>query len=222
MPDSAVLDRGPSPAAADLAMLMIDHEAPVYDAALVPDGQRYVVLCDKIGGKPIFQGTGRDQRIVKVLAAHNKGDVVSAEDLGGKAEVCRLLMRHKPFLRAATAFEATQRQVTLEDNPRAAVIDELLAEERRKTAIAQAQLDQAGAEYAQLQGLLAGQRGTNQQATDQLIGQLNANVEDLRRQNEALLDQAGKMAAELEAARSKAEQGGGTVPSKGNSGQPRR
>jgi hypothetical protein len=182
---------------ADLAKMLIDHDVPVYNTGLVNEGDRFVVLCDKIGGRPVYSKNERGEQIItNVLPPREKGDVVSVADLGGAWEVCRLLARPRPFLRAATPFEATQAKVTVSDDPRKNIaVEEMLAEERRKSAAMVAMSDQKDAEIGRLRSLMA-QPSPGVSATQQAeaLAMKNQAIEALQRQNEALQAQLSEMA----------------------------
>lgn len=187
---------------ADLAKMLIDHDVPTYDTGLVHEGDRFVVLCDKIGGRPVYSKNERGEQVITgVLPPRSKGDVVSVADLGGAWEVCRLLARPQPFLRAATPFEATQQRVTVAEDPRKnAAVEELLSEERRKNAAMVAMSDQKDAEIGRLRSLMA-QPSPGVSATQQAeaLALKNQTIESLQRQNEALQAQMSEMAKDAEA-----------------------
>ena len=187
---------------ADLARLLVDHEAPVYDTGIVHEGDRFVVLCDKIGGKPTYARNDRGEMVITgVLPPRSKGDVVSVADLGGALEVCRLLARPRPFLRPATAFEATQARVTVAEDPRKTVaMEELLEEERRKASAAAALADQKDLEIGRLRSLMMQPTpGVPPVQHEEAMALKNQTIEALQRQNQALQSQLAQMAADAEA-----------------------
>lgn len=209
----------PAANSADLARLMIDYDVPSYDVNIVPEGMKYVVLCDKIGGKPIYGKNDRgEQTITGVLPVREKGQVLTVEELGGKWEVCRLLIRPKPFLRPATPFEATQERVTVtEDARRNAAVQELLDEEKRKVAAMLALSDQKDAEIGRLRSLMAQpQPVAATAASHEMLAQRNQTIDALQRQNTAMQEQLGALTREIETL--KAGKGEAPKQDKGNGG----